>query len=86
MRIQGAKDSRVLAKCLKYGIRTTEAYLRSLYIGYGSVCALEPQILLSGDLAYAKERKLEERLAGIAEVEWMLKALIRSLENRHSTP
>jgi four helix bundle protein len=33
-----------------YGRRTTADYLMSLYIGYGSVCELETQLLLSVDL------------------------------------
>ena len=33
-----------------YGRKTTPEYLRSLYIAYGSVCELETQILVSGDL------------------------------------
>jgi len=53
---------------------------------YGSVCELETQILLSGDLNYIKIEKLEEIKGGISEVERMLKALITSLENKHLTP
>ena len=33
-----------------YGRKTTLDYIRMLYISYGSVCELETQILLAGDL------------------------------------
>jgi four helix bundle protein len=42
-----------------YGRKTTADYLRSLYIAYGSVCELETQVLLSGDLNYEKKRKFK---------------------------
>ena len=69
-----------------YGRKTTPDYLRSLYIAYGSCCELETQILLSGDLDYINDDDLKEILEKIGEVERMLKALIRSLENKHSKP
>jgi four helix bundle protein len=68
-----------------YGRRTGPDYIRSLYIAYGSVCELETQIMLSGDLGYSAKSELEKTLSGVAEVERMLKALIRSLEKKHST-
>ena len=69
-----------------YGRKTTGEYVRSLYIAYGSNCELETQILLSGDLGYIDAGKLEKLRDEIGKVERMLKALIRSLENKHSTP
>jgi len=33
-----------------YGRKTTRDYIRMLYISYGSICELETQILLAGDL------------------------------------
>ena len=69
-----------------YGRKTTPEYLRSLYIAYGSHCELETQILLSGDLGYIKGSDIKKILGNIGEVERMLKALIRSLENKHSNP
>lgn len=65
-----------------YGRKTTPDYLRSLYIAYGSVCELETQVLLSGDLGYVKEDKLAALEADVGEVERMLKALIKSLQNK----
>jgi four helix bundle protein len=67
-----------------YGRKTTPDYLRSLYIAYGSNCELETQVLLSGDLGYMKSEKLREIQEAIGEVERMLKALIKSLERKHS--
>ena len=69
-----------------YGRKTTPEYIQFLYIAYGSVCEIETQILLSGDLGYISNGRLEMLKEGIREVERMLKALIRSLENKHSTP
>ncbi len=69
-----------------YGRKTTPDYIRFLYIAYGSNCELETQILLSGDLEYIKSEKLKEIQEAMGEVERMLKALIKSLENKHSNP
>jgi len=69
-----------------YGRRTTPDYIRALYIAYGSNCELETQIMLSGDLGYIGEQSLESLREDIREVERMLKALIRSLENKPLNP
>jgi four helix bundle protein len=69
-----------------YGRKTTPEYIRSLYIAYGSNCELETQILLSGDLGYIEAGKLKKLQNEIGEVERMLKALIKSLENKRLTP
>ncbi len=69
-----------------YGRETTPEYIHSLYVAYGSKCELETQILLSGDLGYIKAEKLKKFQADIGEVERMLKALIKSLENKHLNP
>ena len=65
-----------------YGRKTTPDYLRSLYIAYGSDCELETQIMLSRDLNYIFSNDSEKLLNEIREVERMLKALIKSLENK----
>jgi len=69
-----------------YGRKTTADYLKSLYIFYGSVCELETQILLSGDLDYVDQEKLKVLKDDTSEVERMLKALIKSLENKRLNP
>jgi four helix bundle protein len=69
-----------------YGRKTTPDYIRSLYVAYGSHCELETQILLAGDLVYITPEQLKNLLADIAEVERMLKALIKSLENKRLNP
>ncbi len=69
-----------------YGRKTTPEYIRFLYIAYGSNCEMETQILLSGDLGYIETDKLENLQERMGEVERMLKALIKSLEKKHSTP
>ncbi|MBT8357076.1 MAG: four helix bundle protein [Deltaproteobacteria bacterium] len=69
-----------------YGRKTTLDYTRMLYISYGSVCELETQILLAGDLDIIEKSELSTLKKDIAEIERMLKALIKSLENKHSNP
>jgi len=67
-----------------YGRKTTPDYLRFLYMSYGSICELETQILLSGDLEYIDTESLSELQSDIGEVERMLKALIKSIERKNS--
>jgi four helix bundle protein len=69
-----------------YGRKTTSDYLRFLYIAYGSNCELETQILLTGDLGYSKPEQLKNIQENIGEVERMLKALIKSLDNKRLNP
>ena len=69
-----------------YGRKTTPEYIQYLYIAYGSHCELETQILLCGDLGYIEGEKLKILQKGIGEVERMLKALIKSLENKRLNP
>lgn len=57
-----------------------------LYVAYGSICELEKQILLSGDLKYIEAGDLERLQQDTGAVERMLKALIKSLENKHLNP
>jgi four helix bundle protein len=61
-------------------------YIRMLYISYGSVCELETQILLAGDLDLIEKSALGTLKKDIAEIERMLKALIKSLENKPLNP
>ena len=70
----------------RYGRKTTPEYIQYLYIAYGSHCELETQILLCGDLGYIEGEKLKILQKGIGEVERMLKALIKSLENKRLNP
>jgi four helix bundle protein len=69
-----------------YGRKTTPEYIRFLYMAYGSNCELETQILLSQDLGYVSVEDTIRLQENIREVERMLKALIKSLENKHSNP
>ncbi|UCD35606.1 MAG: four helix bundle protein [Nitrospiraceae bacterium] len=69
-----------------YGRKTTTEYMRYLYIAYGSHCELETQVSLSGDLKYIVPEKLNSLRKDILEIERMLKALIKSLEGKHSNP
>jgi len=65
-----------------YGRKTIPDYVRCLYIAYGSTCELETQTLLSGDLSYLNKADQSSLLEKIKEVERMLMALIKSLENK----
>jgi len=69
-----------------YGRKTTREYIPSLYLAYSSNCELETQTLLSGDLGYMKVQEREKLQKDIGEIERMLKALIKSLENKHLNP
>jgi four helix bundle protein len=69
-----------------YGRKSLSEYLRFLYIAYGSVCELETQIMLSGDLGYLNGDQLSKLQKEIGEVERMLQALIKSLENKPLNP
>ena len=53
-----------------------------LYIAYGSILELETQKMLSDDLVFIEKRALDSLLNAIAEIERMLMALIKSLENK----
>ena len=67
-----------------YGRKTTADYIRFLYIAYGSLCELETQIMLAGDLTYIETGKLDNLLSNISEIERMLKALIKVLEEKNT--
>ena len=69
-----------------YGRKTTADYIRMLYIAYGSICELETQMLLAGDLEFIESGYFGVMKRDIEEIERMLKALIKSLENKHLTP
>jgi four helix bundle protein len=69
-----------------YGRKTTVDYIRMLYISYGSICELETQISLAGDLGFIEKVELITTKTNIAEIERMLKALIKSLENKPLNP
>ena len=69
-----------------YGRKTIPDYVRSLYIAYGSNCELETQTLLSADLQYLNKNIKKSLLDKIHEVERMLMALIKSLENKNPWP
>lgn len=69
-----------------YGRKTTGEYIHSLYIAYGSICELETQFLLSIEFGYVRADTVPDIQQVMAETERMLKALIKSLENKHSNP
>jgi len=42
--------------------------------------------MISGDLGYMEKERLQELREEIGDIERMLKALIKSLENKHLNP
>ena len=83
-RVQGVKDSRIRVK--GYGTKTTLDYISMLYISYGSICELETQILIAGNLGFIEKGELGTAKKDMAEIERMLKALNKSLEIKHLNP
>lgn len=69
-----------------YGRKTTREYIHSLYISYGSICELETQVLIAFDLGYIKKEEKDKLQREVEEVERMLFALIKSLEEKHLNP
>ncbi len=61
-------------------------YIRMLYISYGSVCKSETQILLAGDLDLIEKDELGTAKKDIEEIERILKAMIKSLQNKPLKP
>ena len=55
-------------------------------ISYGSVCELETQILLAGNLDLIEKGESGTLNKDIAEIERMLKTLIKSLKNKPLNP
>lgn len=53
---------------------------------YGSLCELETQIMLAGDLSYIENREFKSLLTNLSDIERMLKALIKALEKKPSNP
>jgi len=50
------------------------------------IYGLTSQTMISGDLRYVEEESLGKLKGEIGEIERMLKALIKSLESKHSDP
>ena len=69
-----------------YGRKTTLDYVRMLYISYGSVCELETQILLAGDLDLIENGELGKLEKDIAEIERISNTLINSKEHKPLNP
>jgi len=65
-----------------YGRKNLPEYIQFLYVAYGSLCELETQLLLSKDIGYIELAENDRLIETIGTIERMLKALIRSLENK----
>ncbi len=62
--------------------RSTKEFIRFLDIASGSAAELETQLLLAAKLSYVDENEAASLLALYGEIERMLPALMRSLEER----
>ena len=70
-----------------YNRRTRKDYVRFLWMASGSLGELGTQLLLSKDLGLCHEAEVAPVIDATIEVERMLRALIRSLEEkRQSAP
>ncbi len=65
-----------------YGRGTTRDYIRFLWIANGSLAEVETQLLLSRELDFLSQDHADAALESVAEVERILAALIRSLEEK----
>lgn len=63
-----------------YNRRTTQDYLRFLYIAYGSLAELETQLLLSKDLNYLNKLIYIKLKSQHSEIQRILLGLIKSLK------
>ena len=69
-----------------YGLEKTIDSIKSLTIAYGSNCELETQRMLSGDLDTIGSSILKYIMDQTYKIESLLKALIKSLENKRLNP
>lgn len=65
-----------------YARRYLRQYIQFLCVSYGSGAELETQLMLAKDLGYLEDGEFIEIMAKYNEVERMLAALIRSLEQK----
>ncbi len=65
-----------------YNRDTTREYVRFLFIALGSLGEVETQIMLGRDLCLCEARQCDELLELVAEINRMLRALIRSLKKK----
>ena len=68
-----------------YNRDTTKEYVRFLFIALGSLGEIETQMMLSRDLCLCDGRQCDEVLELVAEINRMLRALIRSLRQKQQT-
>ncbi|MFM9890484.1 MAG: four helix bundle protein [Rickettsiales bacterium] len=68
------------------GKRSTRDFIRYLNISYGSVCELETQLVIAGNLQLLDVVSVENILESISEIARMLNGLISSLELKLSSP
>lgn len=68
-----------------YGRQTRRDYLRFLWVANGSLAELETQLLLARELGLCSERDAAALLYGTAEIDRMLKALIRALKRKEGS-
>lgn len=67
-----------------YSRETTKDYLRFLWMASGSLAELETQLLLSRDLELCRDDEVVIALDAVAEVQRMLRGLIKPLKEKES--
>lgn len=65
-----------------HGRRSTREYLKHLSYTTGSLCEMETQVILAGQLGYFTPEGQEQLLSQAGEIGRMLNALIAALERR----
>lgn len=66
-----------------YNRGSTAEYIRHLWITNGSLSEMDTQLMLAGDLGFAQAARCQTSINEVAELERMIRAMIRSLEVRN---
>jgi four helix bundle protein len=67
-----------------YNRGATREYVRFLWIANASLAELETQLMLAAEMGFAGSEEVSLLLEAVEEIERMLRALIRSLEQKVS--
>ncbi len=62
--------------------KNTKEYVQFLYVSLGSAAELETQLIISSNLAYIEQKRLQNIQSELIEIIRMLTGLIRSLSNK----
>jgi four helix bundle protein len=65
-----------------YNRGTRPDYIRFLWIANGAVAELDTQLLIADEMRYSRGDSIASLIEDLAEIERMLRALIRSLQSK----